>query len=138
MVHYKIVHCIVLKTCIFLLFPQILSFSSNRKAQNSAPSFQFMTLDRELTQKSTKNMKSQHFHLLKETKFRPHRIICNPGPVNWQKSMQNGMNFHTFQHLHSVTPLKSMKTITHRKVYFQNFALSAPKALLFKTIKQCT
>ena len=85
-----------------------------------------------------KNTKFQHFQFPKETKFGPHQIICDPEPVNWQKSMQNDANFHTFQHLHSVTPLKSIKTSTPRKVYFQNFTLFVPKAPPFKTIKQCT
>ena len=51
-----------------------LSFSSNRKAGNSAPSFQFITSGRGLTQKSMKSTKFQHFQLQKEMKFGPHQI----------------------------------------------------------------
>ena len=56
------------------------------------------------------SMKSMKFQLpQKKMKFRPYQIICDPGPVNWQNSMQNDTKCHTFKHLHSVTPLKSMK-----------------------------
>ena len=65
-------------------FPWILSFSSNRKVQNSAPSFHFATPGREFTQKSTQSTKFQHFQLLKEMKFRPHQIIYKQKPVYWQ------------------------------------------------------
>ena len=81
-VHYKIVHLLTaFNPCIFPIFPQILSFSSNRKAQNLAPSFQFVTPGKGTHSKSTKPMKFQHLQLPKETKFRPHPLICDPGPV---------------------------------------------------------
>ena len=83
-VHYKIVHCFALNTCIFPISLQILSFSSNRKAQNSAPSFQFMTPGNKFIQKSMKSTKFQHFQLQKETKFRPIRFICDSEPLIWQ------------------------------------------------------
>ena len=82
-------------------FPQISSISSNRKAQNSVPSFQFVTPEQRIHQKSTKPAK---FQLLKETKFGPHLFHSRPRPSDLAKSMQKDMNFITFQRMHSMTP----------------------------------
>ena len=66
--------CDALQNCpIFAKFhvysPQISHLSSNRREQNSAPPFQFMTPGRELIQKSTKSINFQHFHILKVMNF---------------------------------------------------------------------
>ena len=48
---------------------QILYLSSNRREQNSAPLFQFVTPHRELTEKSMKPTNFQHIHTQKVTNF---------------------------------------------------------------------
>ena len=140
MAHYKIVHCFCIEyTFVFSHFsPQILSFFSSRKAWNSTPSFMFMTPGREITQKSMKAQNSSISSPPKEMKFGTHQIICDPGPVNWQNSMQNDANFYTFQHLHSVIPLKSMKTSTPRNSIFPEFCTICTKSTSFQDHKQCT
>ena len=92
----KIVQLFCIEYMYFPIFPQILSFSSNRKAQNSAPSFQFMTPGRELTQKSTKSTKFQHFQLLKEMKLGPHQNYSPPRTSDLAKSEQNDPYFPDF------------------------------------------
>ena len=78
--------------------PQISHFSSNRREQNSAPPFQFVTPGRELIQKSTKSMNFRHFHTQKVTNFLDNTIIRNLRPENLQKSTQKDTNFGRCTH----------------------------------------
>ena len=64
--HFKIVQLFKI-TCTFS--PKILHLSSNRREENSAPPFQFVTPGRELIQKSTKSTNFQHFHTPKVMNF---------------------------------------------------------------------
>ena len=97
---------VCIKCMYFSIFPWILSFYSNKKAWNAAPSFQFMTPGRELTQKSMKSIKFQHFQLLKEMKFGPHQNYSWPRTSDLAKSEQNDTKFQSFQYLHSKTPIR--------------------------------
>ena len=79
--------------------PWILHLSSNRREQNSAPPFQFVTPGRELIQKSTN---FQQFLPPKVMNFWNHSIIRNLRPENLQRSTQKDTNF---QQMHSLIPI---------------------------------
>ena len=108
-------------------FWQISSFSSNRKAQNSAPSFQFMTPEQRIHQKSIKPVKFQHFQLPKETKFGPHPFHLQPRPSDLTKSMQKDMNFSTFQRMHSITPSEKHEIWNIKGSIFPFFSTNSPR-----------
>ena len=55
-----------------------------------------MTPDRELSQKSMKNMKFQHFQPRKDTKFGTPPDHLQPRTSELAKSMQNNANFKSF------------------------------------------
>ena len=81
------------------IFTRILHLSSNRREQNLAHLFQFMTLARKLTH----NMKFEHFWMQKDTNFGNTIIICHFGPENCQNPTQKDMNF---EKMHSLTSAK--------------------------------
>ena len=64
------------------IFPQILHLSSNRREQNSALYFQFMTPARKLTN----NTKFEHFWMQKDMNFGNAMILRHFGPEKHQKS----------------------------------------------------
>ena len=102
---------------------RISHLSSNRREQNSAHLFQFMTPARKLTH----NMKFKHFWMQKDTNFRNTIIIHHFGPENCQNPTQKDTNFgntiiichfgpenpqnptqkdRNFKKMHSLTPAK--------------------------------
>ena len=78
---------------------QIYHLSSNRREQNLAHLFQFMTQARKLTH----NTKFKHFWMQKDTNFGNTIIICHFGPENRQNPTQKDTNF---EKMHSLTPAK--------------------------------
>ena len=71
------------------IFTQILHLSSNRREQNSAHVFQFMTPARKLTH----NTKFECFQMQKDMNFGNTIIICHFGPENLQNPTQKDTNF---------------------------------------------
>ena len=78
---------------------QISHLSSNRREQNLAHLFQFMTPARKLTH----NMKFECFWMQKDTNFINTIIILHFGPENHQNPTQKDRNF---EKMHSLTPAK--------------------------------
>ena len=81
------------------IFTQISHLSSNRREQNSAHLFQFMTPARKLTH----NMKFKCFWMQKDTNFGNTIIIHHFGPENPQNPTQKDRNF---KKMHSLTSAK--------------------------------
>ena len=81
------------------IFSQILHFSSNRKARNSAHPFQFVTPGRELHPKSTKNPNFEDWRIQNRMNFWDQQFIWDPeNPLNQQKNRQ------TSSRIPSLTP----------------------------------
>ena len=74
-------------------------FQFNRREQNLAHLFQFMTPARKLTH----NTKFEHFWIQKDTNFGNTIIIHHFGPENRQNPTQKDTNF---EKMHSLTPAK--------------------------------
>ena len=96
------------KICTFC--PQILHLSSNRREQNLALYFQFMTPARKLTHTT----KYEHFWMQKDMNFRNARILWHFGPEKRQKSAPER---HKFWECHDSLALwaREMPKISPRK-----------------------
>ena len=82
------------------IFMQISHLSSNRREQNSAHLFQFMTPARKLTH----NTKFERFWIQKDMNFGNTIIIRHFGPENHQNPTQKDRNF---EKMHSLTSAKN-------------------------------
>ena len=80
-------HVKITKICIFFL--RILHLSSNRREQNLALYFQFMTPARKLTHTT----KFEHFWMQKNMNFRNAMILHHFGPEKRQNKTQKDTNF---------------------------------------------
>ena len=91
---------------------QILHLSSNRREQNSAHLFQFMTPARKLTN----HMKFKCFWMQKDTNFGNTIIIRHFGPENPQNPTQKDRNFEKMHSLTSATMLTNKKSIRFSRI----------------------
>ena len=103
------------------IFPRISHLSSNRREQNLALYFQFMTPARKLTH----NMKFEHFWMQKDTNFGNTMILRHFAPEKRQKS---DSEIHEFRHRHnsSLPWAREMPKSNHERHRFWETALIDP------------
>ena len=110
------------KICIF--WPQILHLSSNRREQNLALYFQFMTPARKLTHTT----KFKHFWMQKDMNFGNAMILRHFGPEKCQNPTQKDTNFRNAMILWHFGPEKCQKSAPERHEFWECHDSSLPWA----------
>ena len=118
----------------FPIFPRISSFSSNRKARNSVPSFQFMTPGQRTHSKICETHEIPAFPGFRMKQNLDHtHFIHDPGPAIWQNQNRKTQTSSLPENALNDPIQKSMKFRTQRK-YFSILLYSLHPTAYIKSI----